>query len=83
MQARSDTVRFGSAEASLVRRARRGAAARTSGLAGFWHHVGAPTARAYRTEAEVFPSMGPDLMLDVGWQAVADRIDTWIRETAL
>jgi hypothetical protein len=40
------------------------------------------TARAYRTEAEVFPSMGHDVMLDVGWQAVADRIDNWIRETA-
>ena len=41
------------------------------------------TARAYRTESEVFPSMGHDLMLDVGWQAVADRIDTWIPETAV
>jgi pimeloyl-ACP methyl ester carboxylesterase len=38
------------------------------------------TARAYRTEAEIFVGMGHDLMLDQGWEKVADRIDTWVRE---
>lgn len=37
------------------------------------------TARAYHTEAELFPSMGHDMMLDGGWQAVADRILSWLR----
>ena len=36
------------------------------------------TARAYRTEAEFFPEMGHDLMLEPGWDAVAERIDTWL-----
>jgi pimeloyl-ACP methyl ester carboxylesterase len=39
------------------------------------------TARAYRTKAEIFPDMGHDMMLDEGWQEVADRVDGWIRET--
>ena len=39
------------------------------------------SARAYRTEAEIVPGMGHDLMLDQGWRDVADRIDSWIRET--
>ena len=39
------------------------------------------SARAYRTEAEIVPGMGHDLMLDQGWQNVADRIDSWTRET--
>lgn len=39
------------------------------------------TARAYRTEAEIFPGMGHDLMLDQGWPAVADRVSGWITET--
>ena len=37
------------------------------------------SARAYRTEAEIVPGMGHDLMLDQGWQNVADRIDSWTR----
>jgi pimeloyl-ACP methyl ester carboxylesterase len=37
------------------------------------------TARAYRTEAEIFPGMGHDLMLDQGWEKVADRIDIWLQ----
>jgi pimeloyl-ACP methyl ester carboxylesterase len=39
------------------------------------------TAAAYRTQAEILPGMGHDLMLDQGWPQVADRIHTWIRET--
>jgi pimeloyl-ACP methyl ester carboxylesterase len=39
------------------------------------------TARAYRTEAEIFPDMGHNMMLEPGWEAVADRIHTWL-ETA-
>jgi pimeloyl-ACP methyl ester carboxylesterase len=36
------------------------------------------TARAYRTRAEFFPAMGHALMLDTGWQAVAQRILDWL-----
>jgi alpha-beta hydrolase superfamily lysophospholipase len=36
------------------------------------------TARAYRTQAEIVPGMGHDMMLDRGWQQVAERIDAWI-----
>ena len=36
------------------------------------------TALAYRTEAEFFPNMGHDMMLEPGWQAVAERIDGWL-----
>lgn len=35
------------------------------------------TARAYRTEAEIFPAMGHDMMLDDGWRDVADRVAQW------
>jgi alpha-beta hydrolase superfamily lysophospholipase len=35
------------------------------------------TARAYRTEAEIFPGMGHDMMLEPDWVAVAQRICTW------
>jgi pimeloyl-ACP methyl ester carboxylesterase len=36
------------------------------------------TARAYRTEAEIFPEMGHDMMLEPGWEAVAQRINMWL-----
>ena len=36
------------------------------------------TARAYRTEAEFFPDIGHDMMLEPGWAAVAERIHTWL-----
>jgi pimeloyl-ACP methyl ester carboxylesterase len=36
------------------------------------------TARAYRTEAEIFPGMGHDMMLEPEWAAVAQRIHTWL-----
>ena len=38
------------------------------------------TAAAYRTQAEMVAGIGHDMMLDLGWQQVADRIDAWIRE---
>lgn len=36
------------------------------------------TARAYGTEAEFFPNMGHNMMLEAGWAAVAARIHTWL-----
>jgi pimeloyl-ACP methyl ester carboxylesterase len=33
------------------------------------------TARAYRTEAEIYSGMDHDMMLDTDWHKVADRID--------
>jgi hypothetical protein len=36
------------------------------------------TARAYGTEAQIFPNMGHNMMLEPGWQAVAERIDGWL-----
>ncbi len=41
------------------------------------------TAQAYHTRAEIFPNMAHDMMLEAGWQAVADRILTWLRELNL
>lgn len=40
------------------------------------------TARAYRTEAELFP-MGHNMMLEPGWPAVAERIESWLGERGL
>ena len=37
------------------------------------------TARAYRTEAHIVPGIGHDMMLEPGWQGVAERIDAWVR----
>jgi pimeloyl-ACP methyl ester carboxylesterase len=36
------------------------------------------TARAYGTEAEFFPDMGHNMMLEPGWGDVAERIDAWL-----
>jgi pimeloyl-ACP methyl ester carboxylesterase len=36
------------------------------------------TAAAYRTEADFFPKMAHDMMLEPGWADVAERIHAWI-----
>jgi pimeloyl-ACP methyl ester carboxylesterase len=41
------------------------------------------TARAYSTQAEIFPDMAHDMMLESGWQPVADRILAWLKERGL
>lgn len=41
------------------------------------------TARAYRTQAVVFPNMGHGMMLEEGWEAVAGRILAWLHEKGL
>lgn len=41
------------------------------------------TARAYRTEAEFFPDMGHNMMLEPGWESVADRIHAWLGSRGL
>jgi pimeloyl-ACP methyl ester carboxylesterase len=41
------------------------------------------TARAYRTEAEFFPDMGHNMMLEPGWEAVAQRIHGWLGDRGL
>jgi alpha-beta hydrolase superfamily lysophospholipase len=41
------------------------------------------TARAYHTQAEIFPNMAHDMMLEAGWKSVADRILGWLQERNL
>jgi pimeloyl-ACP methyl ester carboxylesterase len=41
------------------------------------------TARAYHTQAEIFPNMAHDMMLEAGWQSVAERILSWLTERNL
>jgi len=36
------------------------------------------TARTYETEAEFFPNMGHNMMLEPGWRDVADHICEWL-----
>lgn len=41
------------------------------------------TARAYNARAEIFSSVAHDMMLEAGWQSVADRILGWLKEQNL
>ena len=41
------------------------------------------TARAYKAQPEIFADMAHDMMLEPGWQAVAERILIWIKEREL
>lgn len=41
------------------------------------------TAKAYNSTAEIFPNMAHDMMLEKGWQAVAERIMKWFEEKGL
>ncbi|MFZ0546294.1 MAG: alpha/beta fold hydrolase [Candidatus Promineifilaceae bacterium] len=40
----------------------------------------ARTARAYGADSEVFPDMAHDMMLEPGWQTVADRMTAWLEK---
>lgn len=44
----------------------------------FTQHEVRATAAAYRTEAEIFPGMAHDMMLEPGWAGVAERIHAWL-----
>ncbi|MEO0560754.1 MAG: alpha/beta fold hydrolase [Chloroflexota bacterium] len=37
------------------------------------------TARAYGTMAHILPTMGHDLMLDPGWEAITEQIEVWLQ----
>jgi alpha-beta hydrolase superfamily lysophospholipase len=41
------------------------------------------TARAYGVKAEIFPNMAHDMMLEAGWQSVAERILGWLQEKGI
>lgn len=41
------------------------------------------TARAYGTEVVVFPGMAHDMMLEPGWETVAQRIQSWLGQRGL
>ena len=41
------------------------------------------TARAYGTEAEIFPDMAHDMMLEPNWKLVANRILDWLDTSGL
>ncbi len=41
------------------------------------------TARAYHTQPVIFPNMAHDMMVEAGWQAVADKIIAWLGERGI
>jgi pimeloyl-ACP methyl ester carboxylesterase len=41
------------------------------------------TARAYHTQAVIFSDMAHDMMLEAGWQRVADHMIAWLNERGL
>ena len=41
------------------------------------------TAKAYGTQAEIFPDMAHDMMLEKEWQSVADKIMNWLQEKGI
>jgi len=41
------------------------------------------TARAYNAQAEFFPNMAHDMMLEADWQKVAERIVAWLKDKGL
>jgi alpha-beta hydrolase superfamily lysophospholipase len=41
------------------------------------------TARAFHTNAVLFPDMNHGMMLEAGWQGVADRIIAWLTDKGL
>ncbi len=41
------------------------------------------TARAYHTQAVIFPNMAHGMILEDGWEAVAGRIIAWLTEKGL
>lgn len=41
------------------------------------------TARAYGTDAQFFPGMGHNMMLEPGWESVAERIHDWLGSRGL
>jgi alpha-beta hydrolase superfamily lysophospholipase len=47
------------------------------------NHEVRTTARAYGTQAEFFPDMGHNMMLEIGWPNVVERIQSWLTSQGL
>jgi pimeloyl-ACP methyl ester carboxylesterase len=41
------------------------------------------TAKAYGVQAEIFPNMAHDMMLEADWKSVAERILSWLKEKGI
>ena len=41
------------------------------------------TAKSYGVQAEIFPNMAHDMMLDADWKSVAERILSWLKERGI